>query len=294
MAIKKGLKMDAFVNSVRPDPNSSEKLQLLQGFLGKSNVDGHVRIYFDEALNNFVEIPENDIIHALPCDKSENPLGGCRVWVKKSTVVTFGNPQMGNRPKSSFMEGDIMSAYRNAGMAGLTPFPDGPIGGPGNPNPFPNPQSLVDGCPSRMIDCGVPNVPNGPKPPIGPSLIDGCPSINQICITRNLQNCLTENWPPKTFFQATCFRTCQQVSCFRTCFQPTCFQTCQQPSCFRTCFQPTCLGPLCGQKLPTINDPGCNDAQYITGFNGPSPVINTGGGLVNRGGFTGNFNPYFS
>ena len=116
MAINKNLRYDDFTASVRPDPKSSGQLALLCGYIGKSNMEGHVRVYLDEELNNFVEVPEGDILHCIPHEKSEDPLGGSRLWVKQSTVVTFGDPALANRPKSSFLEGDLMSSYANMGM----------------------------------------------------------------------------------------------------------------------------------------------------------------------------------
>jgi len=117
MSIKKNLKFDDFIDSIRKNTKSVEQLSVLQGYIGKSDLSDHVRIYFDEELNNFVEILESEIIHSIANEKSEDPLGGSRIWVKETAVLTMGDPNMVNRPKSSLVEGDMMQAYSNMGYA---------------------------------------------------------------------------------------------------------------------------------------------------------------------------------
>ena len=238
MSSKKGLKLDAFVASVRPDPSASEQVQLLQGYLGKSNVDGHVRVYFDEALNNFIEVPENDILHALPCDKSENALGGCRLWVKKSAVVTFGDPKAANRLKSSFLEGDLMSAYGNFGITpqGLTPFPTEPF----TPT---NPRTPITTITQPQI-----------------SWRDGCPSLRIPCYSQNNQGCLPVTFEPQCRFTLNdpgCFfpKTLREPDCIRvrTRLDPECFPQTTPIRTFPTNPTPVInLGQIGGQLGPQI------------------------------------------
>ena len=241
MSSKKGLKMDAFITSVRPDPNSSEQLQLLQGYLGKSSLNGHVRLYFDEALNNYVEVPEADILHALPYDKSENPLGGCRLWVKKSTIVTFGDPKAANRPKSSFLEGDLMSAYGNLGInpQGYTPNPTLPTG------------PITTNAPTTIITAPI-------------SLRTNCKSLISPCPTKVGVPCRKSIFNPPCFFTIL---TRQQTICVPTCFK-TCFQfTCYHPICN---YEPTIIEHGFPQTIgpsPVIN-PGLGQATQATQFTG--------------------------
>jgi len=271
MSSKKGLKMDAFVASVRPDPNDSEQVQLLQGYLGQSNLDGHIRVYFDEALNNFVEVPENGVLHALPCDKSENALGGCRLWVKKSAVVTFGDPKAANRLKSSFLEGDLITAYGNLGInpQGLTPVPTGPF---------------------TTTTINTTTILTTTRPPV--SFVDGCPSMRIPCFSQNNLTCpVTQNgtFCKNTVNPAFCPDTritLQKPTCLNTCNVPDCFQlkTLRNPECFivRTVFEPQCL---------IRTTPAC-PIDWTTPIN-PTPVINVGqiGGQLGTQ-FRGAFNPY--
>ena len=60
MADSKSLRFDAFVNAVRSDPSQSEPLIMLAGYVGRSDIDGNVRIYTDASLNHWHEAAEDD------------------------------------------------------------------------------------------------------------------------------------------------------------------------------------------------------------------------------------------
>lgn len=256
MTTKKNLRFDPFVEAVRRDPKAADELTLLQGYLGKSSVDGHVRVYFDEELNNFVEVPESDILYSAPNEKTENALGGSRLWVKKSTVVTFGDPNLTNRPQSSFLEGDLINAYRNLGIGGQG-FDPGGIPG----------------------EFGIPN-----------TWTPTCRSVgNGACITNNPPCQATRigcNFP--TLIQRTCNRTCF-VTQFRTCASPTCFNTCLSPTCFRTCRPVACtVHTTPGCPIRTF---ACTfrPEDIVQGVVNPGDF--TGGGGFDPG-YAGAFNPY--
>ncbi|MFN0175147.1 MAG: hypothetical protein ACKVU0_10900 [Saprospiraceae bacterium] len=121
MATTKGIRRDAFIKSVRPDPKSNEALVMLQGYIGDSDLEGHLRVYSDPALADFIELPERDICYAEPVSTDEDPLGGSRLWVKKTTVFTTGDPRHANRVKSTFLEGDIVRAFGGQGFVGQGP-----------------------------------------------------------------------------------------------------------------------------------------------------------------------------
>ncbi len=117
---QKKVRYDEFVSAVRPDPYSTENLKVLEGYVGKSTMEGHCRLYLEESLNSFIEIPEDDIVYAMEVERGESALGGSRIWVKETTVFTYGDPKDRNRPQSSFLEGDLMEAYqRSASRAGV-------------------------------------------------------------------------------------------------------------------------------------------------------------------------------
>lgn len=108
---KSGLRYDEFVKNIRPDPKSNDPLVMLQGYIGKSDLDGHVRVYSDPALSDFIDLPEREICYADPVKPEEDPLGGSRLWVRKTAVFTTGDPNLANRIKSSFLEGDLLNAF---------------------------------------------------------------------------------------------------------------------------------------------------------------------------------------
>ena len=303
---KHNLRFDEFTALVHSDPNSSDQIVLLCGYIGKSNLDDHVRVYFDEELNNFVEVPESDILHCIPKDKSEDSLGGSRLWIKQSTIVTYGDPSSANRPKSSFLEGDLMQAYGDMG-----------IGYPGtagqSAQQAPNAATIIEGPRSIAAPCiTVTRVITQCKPTLlrtcfGPTCLKV--TCLQTCIGKTCCQ-VTLNRTCKTCFQPSCRPTCNvfQQTCGITCNNPTCKITCEQPSCAVTCLKPTCIRTQCFTECRTrIQDPfcqitrppGCVISDPVgcpwTGPETPqTPVINPGNYYEQSGfgGYTGSFNPY--
>ena len=257
----KKVRRDAFVKNVRPDPKSTEDLVLLQGYIGDSDLAGHVRVYSDPALSDFIELPEQDILYCVPIEPAEDPLGGSRLWVKKTTVFTAGDPRLVNRVKSSFLEGDIVRAFSDAGT-----IPSVVLAVREKP-------SVPTNCPvvSFAIECPVFSL--------------GTPACD---VTFLAVTCLkTCNQP--TIAKPTCFKTCNQPSCFKTC-QPSCLQTVDQPSCNQTCMQPTCFQtctdrPSCFRTCGVVctATPVCPTitVQTIDRNQGAAPA-----------GYAGGFNPY--
>jgi hypothetical protein len=257
MATSKRIRYDAFIESVRPNPKSTEELVLLQGYIGKSDLSGHIRVYSDPALSDFIELPEPDILHCEPVSTEEDPLGGSRLWVRKTTVFTTGDPSHANRVRSSFLEGDLMRAFGDSGLGAQAFSPqDIPGGGGGN--------TLNPTCPS---------IGNG-----------ACITNNPPCtiVVTRFSPCTVTG--PVSFTRPSCFRTCFTPSCFRTCNSPSCFRTCLTPTCLRTCFR-TCQW-VCQIAVPQtriceveVNFPGVNPltppAGYAGGFN-PYDTFNYG------------------
>jgi hypothetical protein len=111
----KKIKLDEFVGQLRPDPKNVEPFVILKGFVGASSEEKHIRLYTDDSLNHFVEIPEYAVLHSEVLSKDVSPLGGSKLWLKSSAELTYGNPNAENRPKSSFLEGDVMKNYQAFG-----------------------------------------------------------------------------------------------------------------------------------------------------------------------------------
>src|SRR6516162_2510772 len=74
------LEQHPLVEALVPDPSQGPpNATVLRGFLGKSTHDGVWRLYLTSALDEYIEIPEADILHSrqLPDDQ------GTVVWVPK-------------------------------------------------------------------------------------------------------------------------------------------------------------------------------------------------------------------
>lgn len=102
---------DEWIEQVRPDLRNTDQLTLMQGYIGQSSENGHVRVYSDESLNHFVEVPEDAIVFAVKLSPTESSLGGSKLWLRSDAVMTYGDPKAANRPKSTFLEGDLMQQY---------------------------------------------------------------------------------------------------------------------------------------------------------------------------------------
>lgn len=177
---------DEFIGYVRPDSKSTDKISLISGYVGDSSEENHIRLYFDEELNNFIEVNCDDIVHTKKRPEKLYPLGGSFIWVKSTSVFTYGNPTVHNRPKSSFLEGELINNYQN--IYGYTPNPEGPyvtttVAGPVTTTALPTlircPITLTK--PSRLILCPsdiCPTFQNYCPRPTGPiaSAVDACPS----------------------------------------------------------------------------------------------------------------------
>jgi hypothetical protein len=81
---------DAFVSKVAPDPKQPPDALLLIGFVGKSSEAGYTRLYFDPELKQYVEIPNDGILHWQPLDKEASPVGGYYVWIKSGAELIHG------------------------------------------------------------------------------------------------------------------------------------------------------------------------------------------------------------
>jgi len=189
---------DDWVGVVRPDPRSTEQLTLLQGFIGQSSETGHIRVYSDESLNGFVEVPEESIVYAQKVSATESALGGSRIWVRSDVVVTYGDPKSANRPKSTFLEGDIMQQYGTfAGQPDTTQ-----MGGQ------PDTTGQLAPVPTNLC---------------GPITLVNRPSVCMICPTTVRVTCLRSVCQIATCFRTICgIATCRNTLCYKSCFITAC------------------------------------------------------------------------
>jgi hypothetical protein len=269
MESKAKYQLDDWVGAVRSDPKNTDQLTVLQGYLGTSSEEGHIRVYSDESLNDFVEVPEAAIVHAVKMTPAESALGGSKLWLRADSTITFGDPKLANRPKSTFLEGDIMQQY-GASPAGQTDMNQmaGVMGAQGDTTGQ-GAQALAT---NQFVLCN----PQGITLPARASVCLICPPSRVVFC------------PPRTLI-ASCFRTvCNFLTCRRTLCGP------------QSCIPVLCGGGGCqiGTQIPGTNSIACGP-----GFpGGPGgPVINPGAGVMGMagqpdttqmGGYYGAFNPY--
>ena len=146
-------KFDAFIAKVVGDPAKPQETLMLKGFLGASSEPNHTRIYTDPTLEEYVDIPNGDILHSEPVSKEESALGGNYIWVKKTAEVLTGKAGP-DRKKAKFLEGPIAA---QAGAAAA---------GPANPGPFPPVTIPILAChPTLVIQFCRTHVPPFCPPP---------------------------------------------------------------------------------------------------------------------------------
>src|SRR5215212_5276624 len=104
------LRYDDFVRRIVQDPNEPPGVTLLSGYLGSSSEEGHVRLYLDEELCRYVEIPEKAIRHTQELPPEQSPLGGSLVWIDRDAEVLHGAAGS-ERRKATFLEGQIAHDY---------------------------------------------------------------------------------------------------------------------------------------------------------------------------------------
>ena len=199
---KRKFKVADFVSKIVKDPNAPPNTLLLQGYLGDSSDEGHVRLYLDPQLSDYVEIPENAILHTQEIPNAT--LGETYVWIEQDAELTHGKagPQ---RLKASFLEGRIQQAFLGGATATAAAAPGIAQTGPAVGLPF---SSWGPVCQSRLIIqchthapmlCPVsvpvyqchPSVatPCVPQTLTCQSVLTPCISHNVICPTQNPVQC---------------------------------------------------------------------------------------------------------
>ncbi|MFL6253432.1 MAG: hypothetical protein ACJ74T_00265, partial [Pyrinomonadaceae bacterium] len=184
------LRYDDFVGRLVQDPKDPQPVTLLSGYLGSSSEEGHVRLYLDEELCRYVEIPQKAIRHTQELPPEQSPLGGSLVWIDRDAEVLHGAAGS-ERRKATFLEGQIAQDY---------------IGGAGGYN-----ISGGGGTTTQTRECGsgggggILPTDMGPGcghsqygPCIPPTEVPGCRTLTGIFCTRFGPGCR------KTLFEPNC------------------------------------------------------------------------------------------
>src|SRR5260370_25545034 len=155
MATSKKTRKRNFISEIVKDPANPPRTILLRGYLGDSSLEGHTRLYFDAQLNNYVEVPDGDILHEEEIPREQSPLGESYIWINQDAQVIHGATGSLRR-QAGFFEGPIAAAAAVLGIGpvsaaqacftGIQCFPT-----PGCRPPF----TPVHVCPITQVICPI-------------------------------------------------------------------------------------------------------------------------------------------
>jgi hypothetical protein len=100
------LSQDALVAVLAPDPGSLPDVTVLHGYLGKSAVKGAWRLYLTPALDAYVEIPEDKILHHRRLSEDQ----GTIVWVPRGLGLEHRQVKS-EEVQAEFLAGPIASRH---------------------------------------------------------------------------------------------------------------------------------------------------------------------------------------
>ncbi len=239
-------RMDDFVSKIVTDPKNPPNTLLLKGYIGASSEEGHLRLYLDSELSDYMEIPEAAILYSQDIPKEKSPVGGSYLWIERDATLIHG-PAVTERPKASFLEGRIMTGQTGGAVPALLTAVGQACG------------TIIDGCTDVGPKC--PTQVTCPAPCVTPTKIGTtCPAVS---CTKTGPNC-----PVQTQTGTTCTgTTCPAPACTQN--GPTCpttpLYTCSGPNCATTP-DATCCGPTCptfpantcsGPRCPTVSGTTC-------------------------------------
>lgn len=113
-------KNDSFVDQLISDPGNIPEMILLNGFEGKSSLDGHIRLYLNAVLNEYYEIPQDAVLHSVAAHASPaNPLATTYLWLKRDAELIRKGKSIAEK-KMKFLAGDIQASQVVTPIAGPT------------------------------------------------------------------------------------------------------------------------------------------------------------------------------
>ncbi len=116
------LKQDPLVEKLIPDLSEKHPdVRVLSGFLGNSSQKGHWRLYLTPALDVYLEIPEEDIVHSQSLASEGNSLGGTILWVKQDADVELHTrTNLRQRQVQLLTGGPTATGFAQTGQQGMT------------------------------------------------------------------------------------------------------------------------------------------------------------------------------
>lgn len=116
-------KTNGFVDQLVSDPANIPDMILLNGFEGRSALEGYTRLYLNAVLNEYYEIPQDAVLHSASAGATGNPLATTFVWVKgDAELIRKGKSVTDSKVK--FLSGAIQAEQ----AAAAAPAPLGPTG----------------------------------------------------------------------------------------------------------------------------------------------------------------------
>jgi hypothetical protein len=128
---------------------------LLVGYIGKTDKDNNVRLYFNLNFDEYVDVPRESILHSANAPEDVLPFGGTYLWVKKDEHITYVRVES-TKQQAKFLQGTI--------SRGLVSPPEPVPAASFEESGLLPPRSInIDGCPVRSDDlpCRTPDTPCG-------------------------------------------------------------------------------------------------------------------------------------
>jgi hypothetical protein len=222
------------VEALNPDPaKPPQRTVKLLGLPGPAPDAGHTRLWLDEALTAYVDVPNDAILYSktLPDD------AGTVLWVAADAPLTHGSVSS-HETQASFLAGAITASHLAgaAGVAGPSPrLVTGPTACPSGCAPCPTlAPCMTEACPPTYPG---PCLSHVPCPSVAPCMTEACPPTH-------LGPCLSSPW----VCRVTNVPPCPLLS--QACGPPTLAPACA-PSVQVICPPPSAVGG-CGQSVHLI------------------------------------------
>ena len=208
-----------YVEQIRPDPSKPPKAVVtLTGLLGRSDRDGHQRIYFTRDLTTYAEFLASDVLFVEPVPAADSPIQGIdasRVTLSQDATVHY------TRSTKAAALGDFDLDVRTA----AAPAAVGALALPVSRGAICTEATCATDCRRTCDTC---------QTQCDQNTCNTCHTCQTQCGQATCQTCQTQcgqNTCHTCAGQATC-QTCQ--TCQTQCGQATC-QTCQTDCRGRTC-----------------------------------------------------------
>ncbi|MDQ6613132.1 MAG: hypothetical protein M3Y64_11910, partial [Gemmatimonadota bacterium] len=212
-------------SKVVKDPAQDANAVVLSGFLGDSSLEGHTRLYLGADFGQYVEIPNDGVLHIEEPAAGASALTPAVVWVRGDAKVTRNSPAGG---ATAGAEGDSALQANQLGGASMGATVPPFCGGNPTVPPFCHPQTTPPQCLPHTV------------PPL-------CPANTQP------PQCAFQTHPPQ------CFPHSVPPLCPSNTQPPQCPIHTLAPPCVPHTFPPLCVPPqtLPPQCLPQTSPPQC-------------------------------------